>query len=80
MIEDDQTPLGNTPADQNGQAEGPVDIQEDETPLADGPSGENCCILHLLIMLGAFAVGVYYTHDRKKRQEEEFETRAQMAV
>ena len=72
VIEEDEPPLGGDPG------EGPVEIQEDATPLANGPVGQACCILHLLIMLVALVIGIYYTHDKKKRLEDEFEVRAQL--
>ena len=58
-----------------------VVIGEDETPLAGGPmafSTQECCILHFILMLCALGVTLYFTHDRKKRQEREFELRSEL--
>ena len=51
-------------------------IMEGETPLAASPKENECCILHFLLMLCALGVAIYYTHDRKRRQQTEFELRA----
>ena len=73
-------PLAQAPQDlQVNEDGGEVTIDLDETPLAAAPTVGQCCILHLIIMLCALTVAIYYTHDRKKRQKEEFETRAQLA-
>ena len=38
-----------------------------------------CCILHLLILLAAFALEMYYFHDRKRRQGKEYDVRMELA-
>lgn len=53
-----------------------VIISEDDTPLGMGPTERECCVLHFILMLCALCVTGYYTYDRKKRQEREFEIRA----
>lgn len=53
-------------------------ISEDEAPLAASPMEEDCCILHFVLLLCALAVTCYYTYDRKKRQEREFELRSML--
>lgn len=55
-----------------------VIIREDDTPLGIGPTEKECCIMHFFLMLCALCVTVYYTYDRKKRQEREFELRAEL--
>lgn len=58
-------------------------ITEDDTPLAAVPTPDmfvehDCCILHFVLMLAALGVSVYYVHDRKVRQEREFEVRSEL--
>lgn len=59
-------------------------ITEDDTPLAAVPSPmdtfvqHDCCILHFVLMLAALGVTVCYTHDRKKRQQRQFEVRSEL--
>ncbi len=74
VINEDDTPLGNGPDGYTLTENNTVDISEDGTPLAGSPV-ENCCVLHLLLLLGALAVELFYTYDRKKRQQEEFQVR-----
>ena len=71
-LRDDVTPDDDYTLDEE------VVIEEDDTPLAGGPGEQVCCILHFILMLGALLVAVYYTYDRKKRQEREFELRSEL--
>lgn len=56
----------------------PVIITESETPLGAGPAEQTCCILHFLLILAAFLVAVFYTHERKREQAREFEHRSEL--
>lgn len=88
IIDENDTPLGGNPnngydlnangGNGTGSEAGGVTIEDDDTPLAGGPLEEDCCILHLLIMLVALAVAVYYTHNRKQHQARQFELRSRM--
>ena len=53
-------------------------IGDGQTPLAKNLLDLNCCILHLLIMLAAMLVLLWYTHDMKKRQRKIFELEEQL--
>ena len=53
-------------------------IGNGQTPLAKNLLDLNCCILHLLIMLAAMLVLLWYTHDMKKRQRKIFELEEQL--
>lgn len=53
-------------------------IGEEKTPLAGGFLDAKCCILHLLIMLLAAAVLIWYTMDMKKQQKRIFELEEQL--
>ena len=80
-IDDNAVPLANLPqtAEKPGyEVKEEADIAENDTPLGLLDDIQNCCILHFLIMLCALAVTVYYTHDRKRRQEREFEVRSEL--
>ena len=57
-----------------------TEIEENETPLGNlEVEGEHeCCILHLILLMVAFMVELYYTHDRKKRQKRMFELRKEL--
>lgn len=52
-------------------------IQEEETPEGLYIQ-EDCCVLHLVIMVCALCVAVYYCYDEKQKQEEEFFLRSQL--
>ncbi len=81
-IDDNAVPLANLPqtAEKPGyEVKEEADIAENDTPLGLLDDIQNCCILHFLIMLCALAVTVYYTHDRKRRQEREFEVRSELS-
>ena len=67
-------PQGSEPEGYTLTENSAVEVREDATPLAVSPV-ENCCVLHLFLLLGALAVELFYTHDRKKRQQEEFQIR-----
>ncbi|MDO4176777.1 MAG: MBG domain-containing protein, partial [Bacillota bacterium] len=43
-------------------------ISADKTPLANSLLDSNCCILHLLIMLAALIMLLWYARDMKRRQ------------
>ena len=73
-IPDNDTPQDATPVTPG------VTIEENETPLAGGILGRECCILHLLIMLVALAVALYYTHNRKAHQEDQFDMRRKLEL
>ena len=79
-ITPDDTPLGGLPElpDDGYTLSEEMIIDENETPLGAGPGEHVCCILHFIIMLGALTVAVYYTHDRKRRQQREFELRSEL--
>ena len=53
-------------------------IGEKKTPLAGGFLDTECCILHLLIMLLAAAVLIWYTKDMKEQQARIFELEDQL--
>lgn len=44
-----------------------LDIDMEQTPLSAAPE-QVCCVLHFVLMLGALAVAVYYTNDRRRCQ------------
>ncbi len=82
-IDDEGVPLASLPsqaaaAQQDYVVNEEAEIADNDTPLA-GMTEVRCCILHFLIMMCALAVTVYYTHDRKRRQEQEFEVRSELA-
>ena len=82
-IDDEGVPLASLPsqaaaAQQDYVVNEEAEIADNDTPLA-GMTEVRCCILHFLIMVCALAVTVYYTHDRKRRQEQEFEVRSELA-
>ena len=83
------TPDGN--ADGNGDGGQVIRVTNDDngnynvttigngqTPLANSLLDLNCCILHLLIMLAAMLMLLWYTHDMKKRQRKIFELEEQL--
>ena len=53
-------------------------IGNGQTPLANSLLDLNCCILHLLIMLAAMLMLIWYTHDMKKRQRKIFNLEEQL--
>lgn len=53
-------------------------IEGDATPLAAAPTQENCCALHLLLMVAALGVTVCYVCNRKRSQAEEFKLRCDL--
>lgn len=55
-----------------------TEIDAENTPLANSLLDFNCCILHLLIMLAAMLMLMWYTHDMKKRQRKIFELEEQL--
>ena len=50
-----------------------TEIDVDQVPLAAAP--QSCCIMHFVLMVGALAVAVYFTHDRKTHQWRIYELR-----
>ena len=48
-------------------------IAAEKTPLANSLLDANCCILHLLIILAALIMLLWYMHDMKKRQKRIFQ-------
>ncbi len=83
-IEEPAVPLGETPEEEEESytltEEEETEIEENETPLGNlEVEGEHeCCILHLILLMVAFMVELYYTHDRKKRQKRMFELRKEL--
>lgn len=71
-IEDETTALAAAPEDDSAD-DAVVTIDEEETPLAAGPQELTCSILPLLIMCIVLAIELYITHNRKKRQANEFD-------
>ena len=53
-------------------------VGEEKTPLSAGFLDTECCILHLLIMLLAAAVLIWYTKDMKEQQARIFELEDQL--
>ena len=53
-------------------------IGEEKTPLAGDFLDSECCILHLLIMLLATAVLIWYTNDMKQHQKRILELEDQL--
>lgn len=48
-------------------------IAAEKTPLANNLLDSNCCILHLLIILAALIMLLWYMHDMRKRQKRIFQ-------
>lgn len=53
-------------------------IGDADTPLANSLLDATCCILHLLIMLAAMLMLIWYTYDMKKRQKRIFELKKEL--
>lgn len=53
-------------------------IGEEKTPLAGGFLDADCCVLHLLLMLLATAVLIWYTKDMKQHQKRILELEDQL--
>ena len=53
-------------------------IGEEKTPLAGGLLDADCCVLHLLLMLLATAVLIWYTKDMKQHQKRILELEDQL--
>ena len=65
--------LSSEPAYRLVEEDAPIQIGTEPVPLAAPP--QSCCILHLVLMLCALAVTVYYVHDRRMCQMRLFELR-----
>ena len=83
-IDDEETPLGDAPENEESETEYDLTVLEDEeTPLSDGQdngdSNHKCCILHFLLLCAALIIELLYTHSQKKRQKHIFELREMLA-
>ncbi|MCQ2547085.1 MAG: hypothetical protein MJ161_06025, partial [Clostridia bacterium] len=53
-------------------------LGNENTPLAGGLLDAHCCILHLLLMLAALIMLLWYTSDMKRRQRRIFELESEL--
>lgn len=58
--------------------EASITLDEEAAPLGAGPAEEMCCALHLVLLLCALGVTVFYTYDRKRRQVLQFQLRSEL--